>query len=107
MALFHTLTFFRGSDVRSETLKEAAVGIATGYGFDSRQCKIFLFSTESIPPLGAHPASYPMGTASFFPGGKVTGGVKLTTHLHVVPRPRKVELYLHTPYVFMVLFLTN
>jgi hypothetical protein len=31
---------------------------------------------------------YPMGMG---------GGVKLTTHLHVVPRSRKVELYLHSP----------
>jgi hypothetical protein len=28
-------------------------------------------------------------------------GVSLTTHLHLVPRLRIVELYLHSPYVFM------
>jgi hypothetical protein len=28
-------------------------------------------------------------------------GVKPTTHFHLVPRSRMVELYLHTPYVFM------
>jgi hypothetical protein len=29
-------------------------------------------------------------------------GVELTTHLHLVPRPRKVELHLHSlPNVFM------
>jgi hypothetical protein len=27
-------------------------------------------------------------------------GVKLTTHLHLVPRSRKVELYLHSPICF-------
>jgi hypothetical protein len=35
---------------------------------------------------GAHPASYPMGTMGSFPGGKAPGIVKLTTHLHLVPR---------------------
>jgi hypothetical protein len=37
---------------------------------------------------GARPASYPMGTRGSFPGGKATGvrGMKLTTHLHLVPR---------------------
>jgi hypothetical protein len=36
--------------------------------------------------LGAHPASYPMGTRGSFPGGKSGQGVKLTTHLHLVSR---------------------
>jgi hypothetical protein len=27
--------------------------------------------------------------------------VNLTTHLHLVPRSRMVELYLHSPYLFM------
>jgi hypothetical protein len=42
------------------------------------------------------PASYPMGTGGSLPKGKVAGGVKLTTHLHLVPRSRTVELYLHS-----------
>jgi hypothetical protein len=37
---------------------------------------------------GAHPASYPMSTKGSFPQCKAAGGVKLTTHLHLVPRPR-------------------
>jgi hypothetical protein len=36
---------------------------------------------------GAHPASYSVGTGGSFPG------VKLTTHLQLVPRSRMVELY--------------
>jgi hypothetical protein len=43
-----------------------------------------------------HPASYPMGTGGSFPRNKATG-VELTTHLHLVPRSRIVELYLHSP----------
>jgi hypothetical protein len=35
----------------------------------------------------AHLASYPMGTR----------GVKPTTHFHLVPRSRMIELYLHSP----------
>jgi hypothetical protein len=45
----------------------------------------------------AHPASYPLGTGSSFPGGKAAGIVKLTTHLHLVPRPRMHgALYLYS-----------
>jgi hypothetical protein len=32
--------------------------------------------------------------------------VKLTTHLHSLPRSRMVELYLHSPYIF-ILWLIN
>jgi hypothetical protein len=35
---------------------------------------------------GAHPTSYPMGTAGYFPGGYSNRGIKLTTHLQLVPR---------------------
>jgi hypothetical protein len=49
------------------------------------------FQTNS----GANPASYPMGTASELLWGEAVGGVKLTTHLYLVPRSRMVELYLH------------
>jgi hypothetical protein len=41
-------------------------------------------------------ASYAVG-----PGGKTAGALKLTTHLHLVPRAEMVELYLHFPHVFM------
>jgi hypothetical protein len=37
---------------------------------------------------GAQPASYPMGTRGSFSGGRNGRGVKLTTHLHLVPRSR-------------------
>jgi len=37
---------------------------------------------------GAHPASYPMGTSEHLPRGKVVGGMKLDTHLHLVLRLR-------------------
>jgi hypothetical protein len=36
----------------------------------------------------AHPASYPMGTGGPFLRVKRSRGVKLTTHLHLVPKSR-------------------
>jgi hypothetical protein len=42
-----------------------------------------------------------MGTEDVFPRGLSGRGVKLTTHLNLVPRSRKVELHLHSPYIFM------
>jgi hypothetical protein len=48
-------------------------GLQAGWpGFDSQQCKIFLFSSVQTDS-GAHPASYPMGTGCSFPGGKGPG----------------------------------
>jgi len=58
----------------------------------------FLVVMDSVQKgSGAHPASYPMGTRGSFPGG-----VKLTTHLHLVPRPKNEWGYTSTPqYIFM------
>jgi hypothetical protein len=36
----------------------------------------------------AHPTSYPTVTPELFPGGKATGGVKLTPHVYVAPKLR-------------------
>jgi hypothetical protein len=47
-------------------------------------CKL-LSSPHVQNGCGAHPASYPMGTRSPFTGVK-RPGVKLTTHLRLVPR---------------------
>jgi hypothetical protein len=73
-----------------------------GYGIDCRgsnpgKGKIFLSSAASRPSLGPTSASYPMGTGADFPRGKAEMGMKLTIHIHLVPRSRMVELYLHSP----------
>jgi hypothetical protein len=74
--------------------RDSSVGIALGYGLDNRGSR-FRFPAEAgnfslhqriQKGSGSLPASYPMGTRGFFPGGKAAGGVKLTTHLHLVPR---------------------
>jgi hypothetical protein len=56
-----------------------------GYGLDGRvsipgRVKIFFLLHLFQTGFGAHPASYPMGTGSFFREDKAAGGVKLTTH---------------------------
>jgi hypothetical protein len=49
-----------------------------------------------------HPASYPMGFKSSFPGDKAAGGMKLTTHLHLVPMSRMHGVVPTLPrYIFM------
>jgi hypothetical protein len=53
---------------------------------------IYLFSTTSRPALGPN---QPPGAVSLEVKGG--GGVKLTSHFHLVPRLRNVELYLHSP----------
>jgi hypothetical protein len=45
---------------------------------------------------GAHPASYPMGTGTSFPGGKADEGWSWP-HLQLVPRSRKCGSNIHSP----------
>jgi hypothetical protein len=45
----------------------------------------------------AHPASCPMDTRGSLPVVSHGKGVKLTIHLHLVPRLSMAELYLHSP----------
>jgi hypothetical protein len=60
--------------------RDSAVGIATGYGLDDRGVGVRVpvgsrsFSSPRRPDRSAaHPASYPMCTRGFFPGGKAAG----------------------------------
>jgi hypothetical protein len=65
-----------------------SAGYGLDRGFESRQrFGIFLLTTVSRPVLGSTepPIQRVPGT---FPGGKATGGVKLTAHLHPVSRSR-------------------
>jgi hypothetical protein len=65
-----------------------------GYRLDDRVSilsmgRIFSLCHRVQSDSGAHAGSYPMGTGGFFPGSKAAGGgVKLTTHLQLVPRLR-------------------
>jgi len=47
---------------------------------------LFVYATALRAALGVHLASCPVVTGGSYPGGKATGGVKLATHFHLVPR---------------------
>jgi hypothetical protein len=70
--------------------RDSSVGIATRYGLDGPGIESRWGARFSAPVqvgLGAHPASYTMGTGSF--PGYSGQGVALTTHPHLEPRLRK------------------
>jgi len=59
---------------------------------------IFTFFPHSVQTRpGAQPVSYEMGTVDFNTKRETAGGVKLTTHHNLMPKPRMLELYLHSP----------
>jgi len=69
---------------------DGSVGIATGYGRDDPGIESGYgrdFPLPSRPALGAHPASYTIGTTSF-PGVKRPGG-GVDHPPHVAPRLKK------------------
>jgi hypothetical protein len=79
--------------------RDSSVGIATGYRLKGRgsipsRDRIILFSSR--PALGL--------TRGPFPRGKSGRGLTLTTHLHLLPKSRTVELFLHSPYLFFYFF---
>jgi hypothetical protein len=61
--------------------RDSSVGIALGYRLDDRDSRVrFPVGAENFSlhhrvqnGSGAHPASYPMGTRSSFPGDKAAG----------------------------------
>jgi hypothetical protein len=84
--------------------RDSAVGIATGYGLDDRDIgvrvqvgsRIFPSPRRSDRLWGPH-NFLSNGYWGLFPRGQSGRDVKLTTHLQLVPRSRKVDLYIHSP----------
>jgi hypothetical protein len=77
--------------------RDSSVGIALGYDRGSRVrfqagAGNFFLHHSVQNGSGSYPASYPMDTRNSFPGG-----VKLTTHLHLVPRSKNEWSYTSTP----------
>jgi hypothetical protein len=61
--------------------RDSSVGITLGYGLDDRGSRVrfpagagnFSLHHRVQNDSAAHPATYPMGTRSSFPGGKAAG----------------------------------
>jgi hypothetical protein len=77
---------------------DSSVGTALGYGLDDACSRVRFpagagnFSLHRVQNgSGAPPASYPMGTRGFLPGGKAI------THFHLVPRSKNEWSYTSTP----------
>jgi hypothetical protein len=75
-----------------------------GYGLDGQgptpgRGKIFLFIVSRPASRTTQPS------IQWVPGlispGSSGRGVKLITNLHLVPRSRMMEVYIHSPYVFI------
>jgi hypothetical protein len=69
---------------------EHGSGIRAGWsgGSSSTRGWVFFSHHRVQTDSGTLPVSYPMGTRGSFLRGKVTRGVKLATHLHLMPRSR-------------------
>jgi hypothetical protein len=89
----------------SYATREGAVGTATGYGLDDKgvgfriPVRLRIFSSPCRPGRLWGPSSllsnrYP----GQFPRGKIGRGVKLTTHLQLVPRSSKPGSIYHLPH---------
>jgi hypothetical protein len=85
---------YRGSAKDSGQLSRYSDGLRAGRPrFDSRQWKIFLFSTASRPTVGPIQPPVQLVTGALAPRVKR----QWREENHLVPRSRKVELYLHNP----------
>jgi hypothetical protein len=83
--------------------RDSSVGIPLGYGLNDRGSRVRFRAGAGNFPLhhrvqngsGTHPASY-NGYQGLFPWGWSDRGVKLTTHLYLVPRSKNVWSYTST-----------
>jgi hypothetical protein len=101
-----------GTGWPSYTLGHWVVGIATCYEMNDRRVKVrvpvgsgIFTSPHRLDRLWGPPnllPSYPPTYSSFTRGGSGRC-VKMTTRLQLVPRSRKRNLYIHSPYAFIPL----
>jgi hypothetical protein len=83
--------------------RDSSVGIAKGWTVKVWFPAAASFHTGS----GSHTASNPMSTEGSSTREYSGQGVKVITHINLVPRSRMVELYFHSPYVFMAWYLID
>jgi hypothetical protein len=96
-----TLLIIPWEDVR---YRDCSVGIVTrlraarlrSRGSTPSKVKRFFSSTQHPDGLWGPPSFAYNGYRQLFPRGWSGRGVKVTIHLHLVPRLRKMELYLHS-----------
>jgi hypothetical protein len=82
--------------------RDNSVGIETGYGLGGRgsipgRSKILFCTTQRPNRLWDPPSLLCNGYRGLFPWGSIGQVAMLTTQLHLVPRSRMKELYLHFP----------
>jgi hypothetical protein len=82
--------------------QDSSVSIGMGYGLDGLgsipgRGKRFLSSPLCQKRLWGPPSLLSNGYQDLFTWEQSGRGMKLTTHLHLVPRSRMEELYLHSP----------
>jgi hypothetical protein len=77
--------------------RDSSVGIATGWTARVRFPARFIFSPQRPLRLWGPPSLLSNGYRGLFLRGQSSRGLNLTTHLHLVPRSRMVELYLRSP----------
>jgi hypothetical protein len=84
----------------------SSVGMAMGYGQDDQGSRVrfpgggawnFPLHHRIQNGSGAHPASYPMGTRGYFPGGKAAGREADHSTPSSAEVKECVDLYLHSP----------
>jgi hypothetical protein len=94
---------FKTSDINMLSWsRDSSVGTATGYGLDDRLGQEFSLLNVVQTGSGAYPASYPMGTGGFFPGGKAAG-CEADHSPPTTAEVKKMWIYTSTPpYAFMV-----
>jgi hypothetical protein len=79
---------------------DSSIVIATGWTVGIRtpvRAREFSLLNNVQTGSGAHPDSYQADTGDCYSGGKEAGDVKLTTHLHLVPKSKMMELCVHSP----------
>jgi hypothetical protein len=86
--------------------RNSSVIIATGYELDYRNSipgkgKRFFSTPQRLECIWGPPNLLSNGCHGLCPRVCSGRGVKLTTYLYLMPRSRMLELFLHSPYVFM------